>query len=215
MNLNTTSSFWPLQTHHQISLITYLLWHKSTIAVKVLHLQPTVSPEQGARILTLCQGLQELTLQIATNLLDEENPLHGLLCDLQLTTSCMNIASVFYSPNIYLPNLLTHLSFHIHPPRQWTTHPEVLFEIFKHFLRLQVVIIWWMEYHASKEIYSNLVQKNIMNYCIVVFNSALFAECTESISSFWEIAEWVVQWWEDNQECCNVPSHILSFNLLA
>ncbi|KAL4076805.1 hypothetical protein V8B97DRAFT_2022083 [Scleroderma yunnanense] len=208
------------------------------MAVKVLHLWPAVSPKQVARILTLCQGLQEWTLQIATNLLDEENPLHGLLCDLQLTTLCMNITSVFYSPKIYPPNLhlhlmnswvawqglfiglhklsqLTHLFFHIHPPGQWTTHPEVLFEIFKHFLRLQVVILWQMEYHASKEIYSDLVQKNIMNYCIVGFNSALFAECTESISSFWEIAEWVVQWWEDNQECCNVPSHILSFNLLA
>ncbi|KAL4064979.1 hypothetical protein V8B97DRAFT_2025875 [Scleroderma yunnanense] len=126
------------------------------MAIKVLHLWPTVSPEQGAGILTLCQGLQdtELTLQITTNLLDEENPLHGLLCDLQLTTLCMNIASVFYGPNIYLPNLvllqhvkhlhltnswlsqLMHLSFHICPPGQQMTHPEVLFEIFKHFLRL-------------------------------------------------------------------------------
>ena len=54
----------------------------------------------------LCQGLQELTLQIITNLLDEENPLHGLLCDLWPTTLCMNIASVFYGPHIYLPNLI-------------------------------------------------------------------------------------------------------------
>ena len=77
-------------------------------SVKVLHLQPTVSPEQGAKILALCQGLQELTLQIVnhTNLLDEENPLRGLLRDLRLTTLCMNIASVFYGPNIYLPDLI-------------------------------------------------------------------------------------------------------------
>ncbi|KIM69237.1 hypothetical protein SCLCIDRAFT_19858 [Scleroderma citrinum Foug A] len=76
--------------------------------VKVLHLQPTVSPEQGAKILALCQGLQELTLQIVnrTNLLDEENPLRGPLCDLWPTTLCMNIASVFYGPNIYLPDLV-------------------------------------------------------------------------------------------------------------
>ena len=63
-----------------------------------------------------------------------------------------------------------------------------------------------MEYHASKEIYSDLIQKNLMDYHIVVFNSALFAECTESISSFWEIAERVVQWREDNQ---GVPSIIV------
>ncbi|KAL4068790.1 hypothetical protein V8B97DRAFT_2024704 [Scleroderma yunnanense] len=100
------------------------------MAVKVLHLWPA-----------------ELTLQITTNLLDEENPLHGPLHDLWPTTLCMNITSVFYGPNIYLPNLhlhlmnswlsqLTHLSFHIHPPGQRMTHPEVLFKIFKHFLRL-------------------------------------------------------------------------------
>ncbi|KIM51528.1 hypothetical protein SCLCIDRAFT_33349 [Scleroderma citrinum Foug A] len=137
-------------------------------SVKVLHLRPTVSPEQGAKILALCQGLQELTLQIVncTNLLDEENLLHGPLRDLWPTTLCMNIASVFYGPNICLPDLvllrhvqrlhltngwvarrglfiglhklsqLTHLSFHICSPGQWMTHPEVLFEIFQRFLRL-------------------------------------------------------------------------------
>ena len=145
------------------------------------------------------------------------------------TTLCMNITSVFDSPHIYLPNLillrhvkrlhlmngwvaqqglfiglhelsqLMHLSFHIHPPGQWTTHPQVLFEIFKHFLRLRVVILWRIEYHTREEIYSDLIQNNLLDYRIVVFNSALFAECTKSISSFWEIAEWVVQWWGDNQ----------------
>jgi len=199
------------------------------MAVKVLHLRPAVSPEQGARILALCQGLQGLTLQIVTNLPDEENPLHAPLRDLWPTTLCMNIASVFYGPHIYLPNLvvlrrvkrlhltngwvarrglfiglhelsqLTHLSFHIRPPGQRVTYPEVLFEIFKRFPRLRVVILWRMEYHAGEEIYSDLVQKNLMDYHIVVFNSALFPECKESISSFWEIAEQVVQWQEDNQ----------------
>ena len=136
------------------------------MAVKVLHLRPAVSPQQGARILALCQGLQELTLQIVTNLLDKENPLHGPLRDLWPTTLCINIASIFYGPHIYLPELvllphvehlhltngwvaqrglffglhelsqLSHLSFHICPPGQHTTHPEVLFEIFKRFLRL-------------------------------------------------------------------------------
>ncbi|KIM62967.1 hypothetical protein SCLCIDRAFT_24558 [Scleroderma citrinum Foug A] len=200
-------------------------------SVKVLHLWPAVSSKQGAKILALCQGLQELTLQIVnrTNLLDEENPLCGPLRDLQLTTLCMNIASVFYGPNIYLPDLvllrhvqrlhltngwvawrglfiglhelsqLMHLSFHIRSPGQWMTHPEVLFEIFQHFLRLRVVVLWRMEYHASKEIYSNLVQQNLMDHRIVVFNSAHFTEYTRSISSFWEIAERVVQWRENNQ----------------
>ena len=188
---------------------------------------PQFPPHKG--ILALCQGLQELTLQIITNLLDEENPLHGLLHDLWPTTLCMNIASVCYGHHIYLPDLillrhveclhltngwvaqqglfiglhelsqLTHLSFHICPPGQWMTHPQVLFEIFKHFLRLRVVILWRMEYHTREEIYSDLIQNNLLDYRIVVFNSALFAECTESISSFWEIAERVVQWRGDNQ----------------
>ena len=172
----------------------------------------------------------------------------------------------FYGPNIYLPDLvllrhvqhlhltngwvarrglfiglhelsqLMHLSFHICSPGQRMTHPEVLFEIFQRFLRLRVVVLWWMEYHASEEIYSNLVQQNLMDHCIVVFNSAHFTEYTGSISSFWEIAERVVQWQENNQsvsilffvlgiwsldplllpiECCDVPSNISSFDLLA
>ena len=56
-----------------------------------------------------------------------------------------------------------------------------------------------MEYHASEEIYSNFVQQNLMDHRIVVFNSAHFTEYTGSISSFWEIAERVVQWQENNQ----------------
>ena len=132
-----------------------------------------------------------------------------------------------------------HLSFHICSPEQRMTHAEVFFEIFQRFLRLRVVVLWWMEYHASKEIYSNLVQQNLMDHRIVVFNSAHFTEYTGSISSFWEIAERVVQWRENNQsvsilfflffflgiwsldllllpiECCDVPSNISSFNLLA
>ena len=102
-----------------------------------------------------------------------------------------------------------------------------------------MVVLWWMEYHVSEEIYSNLVQQNLMDHRIVVFNSARFTEYTGSISSFWEIAEQVVQWQENNQsvsilfflffflgiwsldplllpiECCDVPSNILSFDLLA
>ena len=62
-----------------------------------------------------------------------------------------------------------------------------------------MVVLWQMEYHASEEIYSNFVQQNLMDHRIVVFNSAHFTEYTGSISSFWEIAEWVVQWWGDNQ----------------
>ncbi|KIM61805.1 hypothetical protein SCLCIDRAFT_25478 [Scleroderma citrinum Foug A] len=92
------------------------------MSVKVLHLQPAVSPEQGAKILALCQGLQELTLQIInrTNLLDEENPLRGPLRDLRPTTLCMNIASVFYGPNIYLPDLvLLRLVQHLHLTNGW------------------------------------------------------------------------------------------------
>ena len=92
------------------------------MSVKVLHLWPAVSPEQGVKILALCQGLQELTLQIVnhTNLLDEENPLRGLLRDLRPTTLCMNIASVFYGPNIYLPDLvlLRHVQ-HLHLTNGW------------------------------------------------------------------------------------------------
>lgn len=39
-------------------------------AVKALQLRPSVTPEQGARVLQLCQGLQELILKIITDLPD-------------------------------------------------------------------------------------------------------------------------------------------------
>jgi len=73
--------------------------------VKVLHLQPSVSPERGAGILRLCQGLQELNLAIVANLPDSENPLLEPLNDFKLrpTTLCMDLTSAFCDPHIFLP----------------------------------------------------------------------------------------------------------------
>ena len=196
--------------------------------VKVLHLRPAVSPERGAGILQLCQGLQELNLQITTNLPDVENPLLQPLHDfnLGLTTLCMDLASTFYDPHVFLPKLtllqrveqlhisnswvarrglhiglhelhsrLTHLSFHFRPPGQHTTtHTGVLILILQRFWRLRAVVLWRMDYHTSKEIYTELIQRDLVDRRIIVFNSASFAEFTGPVSSFWEAAEQVVRW---------------------
>ena len=75
--------------------------------VKVLHLRPAVSPERGAGILRLCQGLQELNLQIVANVRDVENPLLQPLCDfnLGLTTLHMDLTSTFHGPHVFLLSL--------------------------------------------------------------------------------------------------------------
>lgn len=89
-------------------------------AVKVLHLRPAVSPEQAAEILWLCHGLQELTLQIVANLPADENPLYEPLHPLPLHTLYLDLASVFYGPNIFLPELplLRHVN-RLHLTNGW------------------------------------------------------------------------------------------------
>lgn len=207
-------------------------------AVKVLRLRPAVLPERGAEILEVCRGLQELTLQTSANQPDDENPLRGPLCALRPTTLSIDLASAFYGPMIFLPDLpllcrierlhltnswvarrglhiglqelcqLTHLSFHIRPPGQHVTHIEVLSEILRRFVRLQVVVLWRMEYQDSKETYTDLERHNFLDRRIVVFNTAHFGEHAGPRSSFWEVAEHVVQWREDNTELFGVPSNI-------
>ena len=201
--------------------------------VKVLHLRPAVSPERGAGILRLCQGLQELNLQIVANVRDVENPLVQPLCDfnLGLTTLRMDLASTFHDPHVFLPSLtllqrverlhlsntwvarrglhiglhelrfrLTHLSFHVRPPgRHTATHIEVLALILQRFLRLRVVVLWRMDYHTSQEIYAHLIQRDLMDRRIVVFNLASFTEFAEPVSTFWEVAEQIVRWRESNE----------------
>ena len=199
--------------------------------VKVLHLRPAVSPERGASILRLCQGLQELSLQIAANLPDAENPLLPPLRGFKsgLTTLRMDLASAFYDPHVFLPTFtllqrvkrlhlsntwvarrglhiglhdlsqLTHLSFHSRPPGLHTTRIEVVLLILQRLPRLRVLVLWRMDYHTSQEIYAWLIQHRVMDRRIIVFNSIFFTEFTEPVSSFWEAAEQVVRWRENNE----------------
>ncbi|KAI5980767.1 hypothetical protein EDD15DRAFT_2381292 [Pisolithus albus] len=220
-------------------------------AVKVLHLRPAVSPEQGAEILKLCQGLQELTLRTHhggdANQLDVKNPLLEPLRTLQPMMLSIDLASAFYGPTIFLPDLplllrierlhlanswvarrglriglqelcqLTHLSFHIRPPGQHTTHNEILCEILRRFPRLQVVVLWRMEYHDCEEILTDLERHNLVDHRVVVFNTAHFATHAGPgpKNSFWEVAEHVVKWREDNnKEPFDVPSDEPALDLL-
>ncbi|KAH0826470.1 hypothetical protein J3R83DRAFT_5472 [Lanmaoa asiatica] len=73
--------------------------------IKVLHLRGSVNPEQGAKILWLCQGLQALTLKIVVDLPDNQNPLRAPLNSLHLTTLSLDLASTFYGPVISLDSL--------------------------------------------------------------------------------------------------------------
>ncbi|KAI6117905.1 hypothetical protein EDD17DRAFT_1511020 [Pisolithus thermaeus] len=148
-------------TQDAICIVTYLLQSEFIVAfakraVKVICLWPAVVPEQGAEILKLCQELQELTLQTAANQPDDENPLHRPLCALQPTTLSIDLASAFYGPTVFLPDLplLCHIE-HLHLTNSWVAR-------------------------------------------IIVFNTAHFAEHAGPRNSFWEVVEYVVQWWEDN-----------------
>ena len=56
-----------------------------------------------------------------------------------------------------------------------------------------------MDYHTSQEIYAHLIQRDLMDRRIVVFNSASFTEFAEPVSTFWEVAEQIVRWQESNE----------------
>ncbi|KAI6146032.1 hypothetical protein BKA82DRAFT_4016184 [Pisolithus tinctorius] len=197
-------------------------------AVKVLHLHPAIRPAQGAEILQLCQGLQELSLQIVVNLPRDQNPLYEPLGALQLKTLSMDLASSFYGPTIFLPDLhllchierlhltntwvarrglfiglqelrqLSHLSFHVLPPGQESIHTEIILEVLRRFSRLRVVILWRMEYQESQEIYNHLGKHDLADHRIIVFNAMHFVECATPVNSFWGLAESVVRWREAN-----------------
>ncbi|KAN0088152.1 hypothetical protein V8E55_005209 [Tylopilus felleus] len=139
-------------------------------AVKVLRLRPAISPEKGTEILQLCQGLQELTLEIIVELPDDQNPLRAPLNVLQLTSLSINLSSGFYGPYITLAELdilchverlhlsnswvgrrglhmglhklnhLTHISFPTHPTGQLFN--RTLCYILKELPRLQVAVLW-------------------------------------------------------------------------
>ncbi|KAI6145591.1 hypothetical protein BKA82DRAFT_21480 [Pisolithus tinctorius] len=162
----------------------------------------------------------------------------------RLTSLSMDLAAAFYDPTIFLPDLhllrhierlhlmngwvarcglyislqelrqLTHLSFHIHPPGQAAMHAEILSKILEDFTRLQVIILWRVEYQKCEEVYSNLEQHSLADHRIVVFNTAHFAEYAWPVNSFWKLAESIVQWQGDNQELFNVPGGMSSLNLL-
>ncbi|KAI5984064.1 hypothetical protein EDD15DRAFT_2198775 [Pisolithus albus] len=177
-------------------------------AVKVLRLRPAVLPEQGAYILELCRGLQELTLQTTANQPDDENPLRGPLCALRPTTLSMDLASAFYGPTVFLPDLpLLCRIERLHLTNSWVARRGLhiglqellLSEILRRFTRLQVVVLWRMEYQDCRETYTDLERHNFLDRRIVVFNTAHFAEHAGPRNSFWEVAEHVVQWREDNR----------------
>ncbi|KAG6379306.1 hypothetical protein JVT61DRAFT_11761 [Boletus reticuloceps] len=192
--------------------------------VKVLHLRLSVTPEQGAEVLQLCQGLQELTLKIITDLPDNQNPLHTPLNALQLTTLSLDLTLAFYGPMISLANLplltrverlhltngwvarrglyiglqelrrLTHVSFLVQQPGQQTIHTEILVYILRYFHRLQAVIMWRMPHQESQVIYDFLMEREIRDRRVVIFNVARFTECARSDGGIWKLADMVVQW---------------------
>lgn len=168
----------------------------------MLRLRPSVSPTQGAEILRLCQGLQELTLQIVAVLPDDQNPLHKPLDGLKLMALSMDLVSGFFGPFISLPDLnilcrierlhltngwmarrdlhlglhklhqLTHIFFPIHPPEQWGVHSEILHYILRYFPKLQVMVLWHMAYEESMEMYDKLKKHGVNDRRVVVFNTA-------------------------------------------
>ncbi|KAI6146245.1 hypothetical protein BKA82DRAFT_4015815 [Pisolithus tinctorius] len=202
--------------HHWLEPMLY------KTAVKVLHLHPAIHHAQGVEILQLCQGLQELSLQIVVNLPCDQNPLYEPLSALQLKTLSMDLASSFYGPTIFVPDLhllchiehlhltntwvarhglfislqelhqLSHLSFHVHPPGQESIDTEIILEVLRQFSRLCVVILWWMEYQESQEIYNHLDKHDLTDHRIIVFNAMHFVECATPVNSFWGLAESIV-----------------------
>ncbi|KAI5984472.1 hypothetical protein EDD15DRAFT_2201311 [Pisolithus albus] len=178
-----------------------------------------VLPEQGADILELCRGVQELTLQTTANQPDDENPLRGPLCALRPTTLSMDLASAFYRPTVFLPVLpLLCCIERLHLMNSWVARRGLhiglqellLSEILRCFTRLQVVVLWQMEYQDCRETYTDLERHNFLDHRIVVFNTAHFAEHAGPGNSFWEVAKHVVQWREDNREqwLFGIPSNI-------
>lgn len=195
--------------------------------VKVLQLRLSVTPEQGAKILQLCQGLQELALKIITDLPDDQNPLRAPLSTLQLTTLSLDLASAFYGPMISLSDLpllnrvkrlhltngwvarrglyigllklsqLTHVSFPVQPPGQNSICTEILAYMLQVFHRLRVVILWHMPYQTSQVIYDSLRAQGFLDRRVVIFNAARFADCAQSVGGIWRLGEMVVQWRED------------------
>ena len=176
------------------------------LTVKKLYIKPGIFPAQGIKILLLCKGLQELTLDLVVNSTYDRSRLYESLNALQITSLYMDLTSSFCGPTIFLPNLyllcrieclhlsntwvsqrglfiglqelfqLTHLSFHVCPPGALSLHTEVLFEILNHFWRLWVVILWRMEYQDSEKIYNHLNEQGLVDHRIVVFNTVHFSE---------------------------------------
>ena len=186
----------------------------------------SVTPEQGAEIIRLCQGIQELALHIVADFPDNQNPLCVPLNILRLKMLSLDLASTFYGPMISLPELpilhciqrlhlvngwvarrslyiglhklhhLTHISFPVQPPGQQSIHTEILTYILGSFGRLQVVILWHMPYQERRVIYDALKEQGLEDPKVVIFNAAWFAECA---NDFWNLAELVVQWREDRK----------------
>ena len=181
----------------------------ASTAVKVLSLRLSVTPEQGAKILQLCQGLQELALKIVTDLPDNQNPLRKPLNTLRLSTLSLDLASVFYGPMVSLTDLpllkrikrlhltngwvarrglylglpyltqLTHVSFPVQPSVQHNIHTDLLAFMLQAFHELQLVILWRMPYQDSQVIYDLLLERGLLDRKVVVFNSAQFADCAQ------------------------------------
>lgn len=199
----------------------------ASTTVKAVSLRQSVTPEQGAKILQLCQGLRELALQIAADLPDDQNPLREPLKTLQLSMLSLDLASAFYGPMIFLPDLplfkrikrlhltnawvarhglhiglpylpqLTHVSFPIQPSGHGNIHTDILAFILQVFRGLRLVILWRMPYHGSHSIYECLSQCGILDRRVVVFNCARFTHCAQSDGSIWTLGERVVQLRED------------------
>ena len=197
--------------------------------MKVLFIRPPVTPLQGAEILSLCRGIQELMLQTITNLPNNQNPLRAPLNALQLTALSLDLASIFYGPVISLSDLpllhrverlylsngwvarrslhigipqlfqLTHISFPVQPPGQQDVYTEILTYMLDSFHALHIVILWHMPYQESRVVYSELKKRDLVDPRIVIFNTARFAECVGSENNMWELVEIVVQWQQQGQ----------------
>ena len=205
--------------------------------IKVLHLRQRVTPKQGARILQLCQGLQQLSLKIATNLPDHQNPLGGPLATLPLTLLSLDLASAFYGPMVSLTDLavlnriehlhltnswvarrglyvglpklsqLTHISFPVQPTQNGICTEIVAFML-SVFHQLRVVILWHMPYQDSQAIYDLLEERGLLDRRVVVFNAAWFECCAQSNSGIWGLGEMVLQWRSDRNHTGSLVSTI-------
>ncbi|KIK80056.1 hypothetical protein PAXRUDRAFT_251497 [Paxillus rubicundulus Ve08.2h10] len=198
-------------------------------AVKAVHLRPSVLPIQGARILWLCSQIKELTLQVIVNVPENENPLREPLGALDhIKTLALDLGSVLFRTELQLADYellcrvdhlhftntwisargifcgleglkqLTHLSLHVNQ-----AHIDVtaIGHTMNTLPRLRVLLLWRMEYQSCETLWEILETSGKVNpdRRIVIFDAAYFADCSGPDSSFWDLADFVVHWREEQQ----------------